>query len=303
MSNVSLSNILTATAAGTIAPFSASNLYNISNTSSIPTKMQPLNIGFFRGLSWVVSIFMPSSISGLEAWYDMTSANNMTMNTNNQILQLNDMSGTNHGMRIGTGWCTLSANQINSKSGVQFVNGGNQGFKLSTPATCTTVIAVGFAANSSKNNMFCGAMTNMAGFGGMYCKFFDVGNAEFFRPNTANTVTQGPKVAVAINTPIVYVGYVSGTTQNLKLNGSTVKTVINTGTLRTITDTYVGAISGDLAISYSSLGGTMCEIMFYNRTLTSIDIAKLEGHLAWKYGIQALLPVSHTFKSAAPTAV
>jgi hypothetical protein len=55
MTNISLSNILTATSTVTVAPFSASNLYLVTNTSALPTKMQPVSLGFFRGLSLVVA--------------------------------------------------------------------------------------------------------------------------------------------------------------------------------------------------------------------------------------------------------
>jgi hypothetical protein len=54
MTNISLSNILTATGVS-VAPFSASNLYSITNTSTLPAKMQPVSWGFFRGLSLVVA--------------------------------------------------------------------------------------------------------------------------------------------------------------------------------------------------------------------------------------------------------
>jgi hypothetical protein len=59
LSNLSLSNILTTTQADTIAPFSASNLFVITNTSSLPTKGQPLGIGFFRGLSLIAATAEP----------------------------------------------------------------------------------------------------------------------------------------------------------------------------------------------------------------------------------------------------
>jgi hypothetical protein len=57
--NLSLSNVLTATSADTIAPFSASNLYSIVNTSYLPSQDQPLSLGFFRNLNLVVVLFNP----------------------------------------------------------------------------------------------------------------------------------------------------------------------------------------------------------------------------------------------------
>jgi hypothetical protein len=68
--NISLSNILTATAADTIAPFSASNMYSITNTSSLPIKGQPISWGFFRGLTLVSSaVAAPTTGIVLEILY------------------------------------------------------------------------------------------------------------------------------------------------------------------------------------------------------------------------------------------
>jgi hypothetical protein len=55
LSNISLSNLLTATGANILSPLCASNLYSVSNVSSLPTQNQPLRFGFFRGLSIVTS--------------------------------------------------------------------------------------------------------------------------------------------------------------------------------------------------------------------------------------------------------
>ena len=42
------------------------------------------------------------------------------------------------------------------------------------------------------------------------------------------------------------------------------------------------------------------EILMYNQYLDITDRQKIEGYLAWKWGLQASLPVGHPYKSAAP---
>ena len=42
------------------------------------------------------------------------------------------------------------------------------------------------------------------------------------------------------------------------------------------------------------------EILMFNRYLGITDRQKVEGYLAWKWGLQASLPVGHPYKSAAP---
>jgi hypothetical protein len=53
----------------------------------------------------------------------------------------------------------------------------------------------------------------------------------------------------------------------------------------------------------SSFGfvGYAKEIIFYNTVLSTLNRQKIEGYLAWKWGIQASLPAGHPHKSSAPT--
>jgi hypothetical protein len=42
------------------------------------------------------------------------------------------------------------------------------------------------------------------------------------------------------------------------------------------------------------------EILMFNQYLDNTDRQKIEGYLAWKWGLQASLPIGHPYKSAAP---
>ncbi len=46
--------------------------------------------------------------------------------------------------------------------------------------------------------------------------------------------------------------------------------------------------------------GSVYEIVVYNRTLTTQEQQKVEGYLAFKWGLQTSLPAAHTFKSSFP---
>jgi hypothetical protein len=47
--------------------------------------------------------------------------------------------------------------------------------------------------------------------------------------------------------------------------------------------------------------GNIAEIVIFNSSLGTTDRQKMEGYLAWKWGLEANLPVGHPYKSAAPT--
>jgi hypothetical protein len=50
------------------------------------------------------------------------------------------------------------------------------------------------------------------------------------------------------------------------------------------------------------LTGNVAEILAYKSSdMTSLNREKVEGYLAWKWGIQGNLPSNHTYKNAAPT--
>ena len=53
--------------------------------------------------------------------------------------------------------------------------------------------------------------------------------------------------------------------------------------------------------SGNGLQGDLAELVITYGALTSDDEARIEGYLAWKYGLQSQLDSGHTYKSAAPT--
>jgi hypothetical protein len=47
--------------------------------------------------------------------------------------------------------------------------------------------------------------------------------------------------------------------------------------------------------------GYAAEIIVFTGTVTDSERQKVEGYLAWKWGLQSLLPSTHPYKSFAPT--
>jgi hypothetical protein len=87
------------------------------------------------------------------------------------------------------------------------------------------------------------------------------------------------------------------TTMTARLNGSQVSSADFPGT--------TNFISSNSYFIYISSGagpwtGNMYEILHYNRDISDLEIQQVEGYLAWKWGLQALLPRSHPFFSASP---
>lgn len=91
----------------------------------------------------------------------------------------------------------------------------------------------------------------------------------------------------------------NGTVHTIKGDGGAVSVNANcSGSATPSLPIYIGDDNGGTA----PLGGSsISEILIYNATVLSADDqAKMEGYLAWKWGIQANLPAAHPYKSAPP---
>jgi hypothetical protein len=83
----------------------------------------------------------------------------------------------------------------------------------------------------------------------------------------------------------------------LNLNGGILNGPANVGT-RTVSVT-TGNIGADNSTN-SRLTGSISEIQVYNTYHTETQRQRVEGYLAWKWGLQSSLPSGHPYKSAAP---
>lgn len=85
------------------------------------------------------------------------------------------------------------------------------------------------------------------------------------------------------------------------------------GTANTITGSYTIAASMDSGNSFNTIyigtrgdgvtgpyTGNFSEILIYNAALTTTQRQQIEGYLAWKWGLQAQLPLAHPYYTAAP---
>jgi hypothetical protein len=68
---------------------------------------------------------------------------------------------------------------------------------------------------------------------------------------------------------------------------------------------WIGGAAGTMASGQSDCGsdhfqGSIQSIVQYNQILSQQDKQKVEGILAWTYGIQNVLPASHPYVNSRP---
>jgi hypothetical protein len=92
-----------------------------------------------------------------------------------------------------------------------------------------------------------------------------------------------------------------GTTHNMWNNGDFTNKSSNTVTT-TITNSNRVGIGGyaDGSGSQAAVNVDIAEIVFYQSALSLSNREKIEGYLAWKWGLQANLPNDHPYKSSTP---
>jgi hypothetical protein len=214
-----------------------------------------------------------------------------------------DKSGrNNHGTSYGDPTFTTSA--FNSKPGIS-LNGSTQRFLGSITNTGTTVSVFAIVSMNSGGQWgrICSLATTTSADGGVSSLYFIPLIRSFINQAIQSGRYQGSgnvntaQVAVTYNTPFQATSVVDGTTNTLYLNGSSAASASCTGNFG-YTAYGIGAAP---AFPAEWLQGYISEIIIYNASLTTTQRQKIEGYLAWKWGLESTLPGGHPYKTAAPT--
>jgi len=282
--------VATGTGTNTIAT-SATGLSN-SWTARNSYFMQP---GY--GISWnsnAATPINPIAVTGLILWLDAADA--LTMTGSTIISGWRDKSTYNNMMTppASSNYPTLTANAQNGKSVLTF--SGSQYF--TGPITLASAnVFTHFAVYYSSATLSAGAgyfdssdgpggqLSIWSGGGGQYQNAFAYGSS-------FNTGGSYRIVSTVCASPTTVQVYFNGTNQNIGSSWN----YYGTTTSATITSVTVGK-------AYQIFAGNLAEIVMYSTALSDSDRYKVEGYLAWKWGLQTSLPVGHAYYNAAPSSI
>ena len=116
--------------------------------------------------------------------------------------------------------------------------------------------------------------------------------ASYVHAGTFATVDRSPSVT---GSPIMLSGYRDGSTVGVSLNGESATTAANGDDAATITDWMLGSFNG----IGSFLKGYIAEVVVVNN-YNSDDFSRIQGYLAWKWGLNGDLDAGHPYKYAPP---
>jgi len=243
------------------------------------------------------NVFTPLSISGigLQVWWDGA-----------------DPAGTGTAPADGasiSSWVDKSGNGYNATASVaatysaanKSVYFNNSLYTTNYPANPTneTLLFVFVASNPSANTS--AMISGNTGTRGMWVGTSGAGNGSIGMVNSGIAWLQCSATGIiTAGTTYLGTGTVSSSTNTyVSVNGALTLTGPNGGA--SFSSGAMTALGRENGSSFGFVGYAK-EIIFYNTVLSTLNRQKIEGYLAWKWGIQTSLPSGHPYYSSAPTA-
>ena len=246
-----------------------------------------------------MALWTPSNLGSgiLTAWY---KADSISGSDGDGVSAWTDSSGNGYDLAqaVSARQPTLQTNELNALSVVRY-DGSNDILSDSDIAdldvgTGDIWLATVFKATDDGTANF----------------MLEKGTTEFALMNTAAGELQ-IRLGGTTNIPVQSAGNWSRTDFVL-VTGSRVSSTctgfVDGSAMTTTNTTNTGSISnsdvldlGAAAVGGNPMAGDIAEVLVGGATLTSSDREKLEGYLAWKWGLQDNLPSAHPYKTFPPT--
>lgn len=224
------------------------------------------------------------------AWYDADDAATIT-ESGGSVSQWDDKSGNGNNATQGAGanQPTTGTDTINGVNAIDF-DAFAEYMNMSVSVAGSTMSMFMVATKSADLSRY---VISMTGSQPAFLSNWSSKDFEYYgatpRITLATTTTTSASILEAVST--------SGGTTDTYLDGS------STGS--------VGGQTSFVGKSFESLGATpgggsyfngqIGEVVLMDTLATTDERQKIEGYLAWKWGLEDGLPIGHPYKSAAPT--
>ena len=244
-------------------------------------------------------LISPLSVPGCQLWLDAADSSTITLSGIN-VTQWRDKSGNARNTTSTIGNSTYNSNGINLRPSISFNDTGFRG-PLSYTGTQLHAFMVGTIGNlGSFSRLVSVGNVNQADFDNpqssiLFCRGgAGTTDVRIVRNNTGVSASFG-----SYNTPFLATSAQYANTQEISVNGALVSQSTSTGTSASFnTTTYgIGVRPDPFVDPYLGLLG---EIIIYNTYLSTSERQKIEGYLAWKWGLTGSLPSNHPFKNFRP---
>jgi len=242
------------------------------------------------------SLWTPTELTNLEAWYDADDATTIT-ESGGAVSQWNDKSGNSRHVVQATGadQPTTSAETLNSKNVLSWPDVGNDKRLVWDGAGSNNwqdvYVVLRYDRNGTNfvayNSIFTSA--NNTGTGTGIGAMGNSGGTSLYTADTWTDVCYLDGTSVASPFVLMTDIYSSASVVSFSANSAISVDGITIGCDR------------DAIASGRGWSGIIAEVVVCSSQLGASDRQKVEGYLAHKWGLEANLPAGHPYKSAAPT--
>jgi hypothetical protein len=249
------------------------------------------------------SVFSPTQIVGLQLWLDGSDSSSMVL-SDTTITTWRDKSGNSNNTTNRSGTTSLVNNAINGLSVASFTNTWFTG-PFATAFTGTQIQCFAVATMNSSTTAY-GRILALAQPG---ANDFNstTGQFSFIRNNGTQAIMvgrNGSYLSTAIPayaTPFLVQSGHNGAIEFIGVNGTLSPSTQNTGVASGFNITGYGVgTNTNTGDGGGYWHGQIAEVLYYTGLFTTLQRQQIEGYLAWKWGLQALLPSGHPYKNAPP---
>ena len=240
--------------------------------------------------------FDPSEIEGLNLWLDGQSASSVDI-SDGLVTTWNDHSGQNNDFTRYGGTITYAEpSAINNRPAIYFDSFTYlyRTFNIAPSNELSMFMIVYHESNAAGNSELFYSKTAPTSPGYAY---FDVFNNTNSSGSGLLSINIGNQTQVSTSTDIrgsiALIDVIATTTADVYVNGTQTNNDIARGVL-SLNNEITWAISG------GAFKGYIGEIITYPLGLSDSDRQRVEGYLAWKWGIQNSLPNNQPYKTAPP---
>ncbi len=237
--------------------------------------------------------FNPSTVSGLNLWLDGQYASSIEL-IDNMVSTWNDRSGqNNHFAKSNDGTITYAEPGINNRPAINFGTAYlSRTFNISPSNELSLFMIVYHVSNVSGNSELFYSNAGPTSPGYAYFDVFNNTNSSGLLSINIGNQTQ-VSTETDIRESISLVEVIATSTADVYVNGTQTNNDIVRGVL-SLNNEIKWAISG------GAFRGYIGEVITYPSGLSGIDRQRVEGYLAWKWGIQNNLPNNQPYKTAPP---
>jgi len=245
--------------------------------------------------SSIPSSFSPTSFAGPTFWLDSLAASSVILSGSN-VIAWNDTSGSGNHFTASGGTITYgNTGKINNRPAIHFTTGFPTVTRLSRTLALSSGVnyfsifmvlsQTGVSGTGSNSHLFNSSDTTLSIQNLTDTSSNLIVRAGSFSNNSGkNIVTTPPTVAL--------ISYIAGNSAALFLNGFT--TNISNATTPVVGTSLPWSISG------TGFLGSFGEIICYPSALPAENRQRVEGYLAWKWGLQSNLSTNNPFSLYPP---